>query len=177
MPTALDAGWYSPKGFHVRRHRQYVRATGLPPPSTWASAASSSGAMTAVECSRKSGPNSRQVSGGAFVSALLSGKKSSVGLRVTWYPQFAADHTARTTTAPTRIRIAGGAASIAWSARRPDGERGQADAIWGTRVFRGARVFREVARVARERDMKAVSSCYALVGSTTSLKGAPMAGL
>src|SRR5881396_3672291 len=118
MPTALDAGWYTLNGFHVRRQRQYVRATGLPLPSTWASAASRSGVMTAVECSRKSRPYRRQVSGGVFASAPLTGKNNSVGLRITWYPQFTADHSARMRTAPTRIRILSGAARIARSIRR-----------------------------------------------------------
>ena len=117
MPTALDAGWYSSSGFHVSRQRQYVRATGLPAPSTWARAASSSGVMVAVECSRKSGPYCRQVSAGGLFSAPLTGKNSSVGLRTTWYIQFTADHRATTTSAPIRIRSVSGAAS---QARRPD---------------------------------------------------------
>src|SRR4029453_16597369 len=79
MPTALDAGWYHSNGFHDRRHRQYVRATGLPAPSSWASAASSSGEMTAVECAKKSDSYERHVSGGVFESAPLTGKNSSVG--------------------------------------------------------------------------------------------------
>ena len=44
--------------------------------------------MMAVECRRKSGPYCRHVSGGALVSAPLTGKNSSVGLRITWYAQF-----------------------------------------------------------------------------------------
>src|SRR2546427_12143200 len=82
MPTALDAGWYSPKGFRVRRHRQYVRATGLPPPSTWASAASRLGVMTEVECSRKSDPYCRHVSDGLLSSVSSMAKKTSVGLLI-----------------------------------------------------------------------------------------------
>ena len=39
--------------------------------------------MIAVECSRKSGPYCRHVSGGVFDSEPLTGKKSSVGLRIT----------------------------------------------------------------------------------------------
>src|SRR5258707_13211592 len=85
--------------------------------------------MTTVECRRKSGPYWRHVSGGALASAPLTGKKSSVGLRTTWYSQFAADHTARTATAPTRIRIASGAASSATRARRPERVMRQTDAI------------------------------------------------
>src|SRR5947207_15175817 len=81
MPTALEAGWYHSKGFHDRRHRQYVRATGLPAPSTCAIAASSSGVITAVACARKIDSYSRHVSGGVFESAPLIGKNSSVGLR------------------------------------------------------------------------------------------------
>src|SRR3989442_15553247 len=111
------------------RQRQYVRATGLPLPSTWASAASSSGVMTAVACSRKSGPYFRQVSGGVFASAPLTGKNSSVGLRITWYPQFTADQIARMTTTPTTTRIAGGAARIAERARRLHRESGRTDAL------------------------------------------------
>src|SRR5215475_12402584 len=84
MPTALEAGWYHSNGFHDRRHRQYVRATGLPALSTCASAARSSGAMIAVECARKSGSYERHVSDGVFESAPLTGKYSSVGLRSTW---------------------------------------------------------------------------------------------
>src|SRR5262245_10570025 len=89
MPTALDAGRYTTKGFQLNRHRQYVRATGLPLPSTWANEARSSGVMTAVECSTKSGPYSRQVSVGVLASEPLTGKNSSVGLRTAWTIQFA----------------------------------------------------------------------------------------
>src|SRR5437867_5565238 len=117
MPTALDAGWYSSKGFHVRRHRQYVRATGLPPPSTWASAARRSGVITAVECSLKSGPYRRHVSNGGLMSVPLTGKNISVGLRIVWYTQLATDQIVTMTTAPMKTRTAGGAASIARSPR------------------------------------------------------------
>src|SRR5262249_36963190 len=106
MPTALDAGWYHSNGFHDRRHRQYVRATGLPAPSTWASAARSSGAMIAVECARKSVSYERHVSGGVFDSAPLTGKNSSVGLRTTWYVQFTADQSTSKTIAITTARSA-----------------------------------------------------------------------
>src|SRR2546422_3883119 len=85
--------------------------------------------MTAVACSRKSGSYFRQVSGGVFPSAALIGKNSSVGLRITWYPQFTADQTARMTTTPTTTRIAGGAARIAESARRPHRASGGTDAV------------------------------------------------
>ena len=84
MPTALEAGRYSSKGCHVSRQRQYVRATGLPEPSTWASAARRGGVMTGVACARKSGAYSRHVSGGVLESVPLTGKNSSVGLRTTW---------------------------------------------------------------------------------------------
>src|SRR6266702_434029 len=145
MPTALDAGRYSSRGFHVRRHRHDGRAAGLPPPSTWASAASSSGVMTAVECSRKSGPYCRQVSGGVLASAPLTGKSISAGLRITWYTQFTVDQTARMTPAPAKNLTGSGAASIAPSARRnPEIRAGRA------RVTEGA-------RAAGERDMKAVT--------------------
>src|SRR5512134_1152535 len=106
MPTALDAGRYSSRGFEFGRHRQYVRATGLPPLSTWASAASRSDVMTAVACAVNSVPYVRQVSGGLLASASLTGKNSSVGLRTTWYPQLTTAHTARTATAPTSTRRA-----------------------------------------------------------------------
>src|SRR5712691_8446823 len=152
MPTALDAGRYTSSGFHVRRHRHDGRAAGLPPPSTWASAANSSGVTTAVECSRKSGPYRRQVSGGVLASAPLTGKSISAGLRTTWYTQFTADQTARMTIAPARNWTGGGAASIARSARR-DPERGRKNANRAGR----ARVIREGAPVAREGDMKAMT--------------------
>src|SRR6266581_3346893 len=118
MPTALDAGWYTLNGLLAGRQRQYVRATGLPAPSTWASAARRSGVMTAVECSRKIGPYRRQVSGGVFASVPLTGKNISVGLRITWYTAFSTTQIARTTTAPTRNWIGSGASSSARSARR-----------------------------------------------------------
>src|SRR6266481_3974471 len=85
IPTALDAGRYTLKGSHVADQRQYVRATGLPVLSTCASAAKRSAVTTAVECSRKIASYRRQVSGGALASAPLTGKKSSAGLRITWY--------------------------------------------------------------------------------------------
>src|SRR2546427_11652340 len=128
IPTALDAGWYSSNGFHVRRHRQYVRATGLPAPSTWASAARSSGVMTTVECPRKSDPYWRHVSGGVFESAPLTGKNSSVGLRSTWYVQLTADHTNRITTTITRTRNASGMANSIPHARRPNRKDDRKDA-------------------------------------------------
>src|SRR2546427_10266713 len=87
--------------------------------------------MTAVACSRKSGSYFCQVSGGVFPSAALTGKNSSVGLRITWYPQFTTDQTARMTTTPTTTRIAGGAARIAESARRPHRASGGTDAREG----------------------------------------------
>ena len=84
--------------------------------------------MTSVACPRKSRAYSRHVSVGVFESAWLTGKKSSVGLRITWYVQFSADHTIRRRTAPTRIRTAGGAASSARNARWPDCKTGRTDA-------------------------------------------------
>src|SRR2546426_6185106 len=101
--------------------------------------------MTAVACSRKSGSYFRQVSGGVFPSAALTGKNSSVGLRITWYPQFTADQTARMTITPTTTRIAGGAARIAERARRLHRASGRTDA-------------REVALRARECDMEGMLS-------------------
>src|SRR5512134_109717 len=139
MPTALDAGRYSSKGFHPSRQRQYVRATGFPLPSTWASAASKSGVMTAVECSWKSGPYRRQVSPGGLAREPLTGKNSSVGLRITWTIQFTADKAARRRAAPTTMRIATGRASSARSARRADRQRDRprAGCRRRTRVLRG----------------------------------------
>src|SRR5207244_11883233 len=98
--------------------------------------------MTAVACSRKSGSYFRQVSGGVFPSAALTGKKSSVGLRITWYPQFTADQTARMTTTPATTRIAGGAARIAETARRLHRASARPAA-------------REAPRPARQRDVEA----------------------
>src|SRR5260370_40655125 len=122
MPTALDAGRYNSNGFQLGRQVQRGRATGLPAPSIWASAASNSGVMTAVECSRKSGPYRRQVSSGVFTSAPPTGKNISEGLRTAWTIQFAAPQSARTAIATARIRIAGGAAHRARSARRTEPE-------------------------------------------------------
>jgi len=56
IPTALDEGRYSSKRFQLGATSSAAARTGLPAPSICASAASSSGAMMAVECSRKSGP-------------------------------------------------------------------------------------------------------------------------
>src|SRR2546423_7592795 len=86
----------------------------------------------------------------------LTGKKSSVGLRITWYPQFTTDQTARMTTTPTTTRIAGGAARIAESARRPHRASGGTDAIQAgrARVLRDVARAREVALPARECDME-----------------------
>ena len=53
----------------------------------------------------------RQVSAGGLESAPLMGKNSSVGLRITWYIQFIADHSARTAIVSTTMRIASGANS------------------------------------------------------------------
>jgi hypothetical protein len=55
MPTALEAGRYTPNGSSVSRQRQAVRATGLPAPSIWASAARNSGVIVSVACARKIG--------------------------------------------------------------------------------------------------------------------------
>src|SRR5436309_52189 len=101
--------------------------------------------MTAVACSRKSGSYFRQVSGGVFPSAALTGKTSSVGLRITWYPQFTADQTAMMTTTPATTRIAGGAARIAERARRLHRASGRTEA-------------REGALPARECDMEGMRS-------------------
>src|SRR5215467_1217571 len=94
MPTALEAGRYHSKGFGLQRQVQRGRATGLPAPSICASAASSSGEMTGVECLRKSGPYACQVAAGLLTSAWPRGKNISVGLRHIWTIQFAAAHRA-----------------------------------------------------------------------------------
>src|SRR5207249_10230414 len=96
MPTALDAGRYSSNGFQVSCQRQDVRATGLPAPSTWASAARNAGVMTAVEWPPKIGSYCRHVSGGVLESAPLTGKNSSAGVRMTWEPQLAANQSVST---------------------------------------------------------------------------------
>src|SRR5438128_3242259 len=148
MPTALDAGRYKSKGFDVTCHRQYVRAMGLPSPSTWASAASKSGVMMAVECSRKSGSYCRQVSAGVLASTPLTGKNSSLGLRISWYVQFTTDHRATTATAATTRRMASGAASMARRACPPR-RRVQRGAFPGRR----AHVRRTAALAEIERDI------------------------
>src|SRR5262245_7164817 len=152
MPTALDAGWYHSNGFHDRRHRQYVRATGLPAPSTWASAARSSGAMVAVECARKSASYERHVSGGVFESAPLTGKNSSVGLRTTWYVQFTTDQRASRTIAITTTRSASGNAMSTRNALCPKRTRRR------NRVGRArrARVFPDGIPAARGADATAI---------------------
>jgi len=54
----------------------------LPVASICASAARKSGVMTAVACARNSGSYSPHVSVGVLKSAPLTGKNSSVGLRM-----------------------------------------------------------------------------------------------
>src|ERR1035441_3748457 len=92
IPTALDAGRYTSKGLGLNDQRQYVRTTGLPEPSTCASAASNSGDMMRVEYFRNRGAYCRHVSEGILLSVLLTGKKSSDGLRMTWNIQLNANH-------------------------------------------------------------------------------------
>src|SRR4030081_2377041 len=84
IPTALEAGRYTANGCSVHDQRQYVRATGLPEPSTCASAASSSGVMMLVEYFSKAAWYSRHVSAGVLYNVPLTGKNSSEGLRMTW---------------------------------------------------------------------------------------------
>src|SRR5580704_13561570 len=140
MPTALEAGRYTSKGFQPSRHLQYVRATGLPLPSTWASAASSSGVMTAVEYLAKSGPYCRQVCAGALTSEPLTGKNASVGLRATCTIQFTAAQAATSTTVPMTIRTANVAARKARTARPASRQAAPEGCARGlrVRVFRGA---------------------------------------
>ncbi len=83
MPTALDAGRYISNGCGLHDQRQYVRTMGLPDPSTCASAARNSGVMVAVEWRRKIVPYASHVSVGDLYSVPLTGKNSSVGLRMT----------------------------------------------------------------------------------------------
>src|SRR5215472_15205681 len=109
MPTALDAGRYHSKGLRLQCQVQGGRATGLPAPSTCASAASSSGEMTGVECSRKSGPYARQVAAGLLTSAWPTGKNISAGLRHVWTIQFAAAQTAARAARVATMRTATGA--------------------------------------------------------------------
>src|SRR4029453_16273434 len=117
MPTALEVGRYTSNGFQLSRHRQEVRATGLPLPSTWASAANSSGVMTAVECLAKSRPYWRQVCDGCLASEPPTGKNTSAGLRATCTIEFNAPPTAPTRTVPRTIRMTNGATRKARSAR------------------------------------------------------------
>src|SRR5262245_60268232 len=110
MPAALDAGRYTSNGFQVNRHFQYVRATGLPLPSTWANAASSSGLITAVECLPNIEPYACHVCDGVLASEPLTGKSSSVGLRTTCTIQLVDAQTATNNTVPATMRAAIGAA-------------------------------------------------------------------
>src|SRR6266849_7268150 len=148
MPTALEDGRYSSNGFQLGRQLQRGRATGLPAPSIWASAASSSGEITAVECSRKIGPYWRQVSSGDFARAPPTGKNISDGLRTVWTIQFAAPQSARMPIATARTRIAGGAAHRVRNARRT-GPANRAKAVSSAR----RRSLGESALAVRERDM------------------------
>src|SRR5580700_11137638 len=116
------------------------RASGLPLPSTWASAASSSGVMTAVECLVKSGPYCRQVCAGALTSEPLTGKNASVGLRATCTIEFTAAQTATSRTVATTIRtgnVVARQARIARRASRQAAAEGCARRL-RVRVFRGA---------------------------------------
>src|SRR6266849_11174585 len=148
MPTALEDGRYSSNGFQLGRQLQRGRATGLPAPSIWASAASSSGAITAVECSRKSDPYWRQVSRGVFTRAPPTGKNISEGLRTVWTIQFAAPQSVRMPIATARTRIAGGAAQSARNACRT-GPANRAKAVASART----RAPGEGALAVCERDM------------------------
>src|SRR5215470_9658670 len=82
--TALDAGAYTRNGFKLHCHRQYVRATGLPALSTWASAARSDGCMTPVECARNSGPYSAHVVAGVLADAGTTRPSNSLGFLASW---------------------------------------------------------------------------------------------
>src|SRR5262245_1116959 len=73
--------------------------------------------MTAVECSTKSGPYSRQVSAGVLASEPLTGKNSSVGLRTACTIQFTDAHTVTSRIVEAMIRAANGAPRSAASAR------------------------------------------------------------
>src|SRR5688572_27277850 len=79
--------------------------------------------MTAVECAMKSGPYRRHVSCGGFERLPLTGKNSSVGLRITWYIQFTPAHKSTTAAPATSSRTASGAARNAMSARRTERHR------------------------------------------------------
>src|SRR5262245_57281264 len=114
MPTALEEGRYHSKGLRLQCQLHCGSATGLPAPSAWASAASSSAVITRVKCSRNSGPYSRQVATGDFTSACPTGKNISDGLRHTWTIQFAAAHSSATTAKTAAIRAQPG---IDWNRR------------------------------------------------------------
>src|SRR5262249_13838832 len=73
--------------------------------------------MTAVECSTKSGPYSRQVSAGVFASDPLTGRNISVGLRTACTSEFTDARTATRRSAARTIRTANGARRSATSAR------------------------------------------------------------
>ena len=65
--------------------------------------------MTAVECARKSGAYSRQVSDGVLDSTPLTGKKSSAGLRTTWKIKLSVANTRIKASAPIVMRAQRGA--------------------------------------------------------------------
>jgi len=80
--------------------------------------------------------------GGALVSVPLTGKNSSLGLRITWYVQLTADQTITSTSANTTRRTASGPASKSRPARRRprpsarNAGRRRADRTRRTRGFR-----------------------------------------
>ena len=90
--------------------------------------------ITTVACSRKSGAYCRHVSAGGVESVPLMGKNSSVGLRITWYTQFIADHSTITVIVSTTMRIARGAACSARTRRRADRQRRLRDAFRAARA-------------------------------------------
>src|SRR5207244_3749570 len=94
--------------------------------------------MTAVECSTKSGPYCRQVSGGVLASELLTGKNISVGLRTACTIQFTDAQTASSRIAEAMIRTAIGAPRSATSARPARRQAAERRARWRRgRVARG----------------------------------------
>src|SRR4029078_3016080 len=74
--------------------------------------------MTAVECSCKSAPYSRQVSAGTLASDPLTAN-TSLGLRTTCTIQFTVAQTITSRTVPAMIWADNGATRMARNARRP----------------------------------------------------------
>src|SRR5438093_13688200 len=94
--------------------------------------------MTAVECSTKSGPYCRQVSGGVLASEPLTGKTISVGLRTACTIQFTDAQTATSRIAEAMIRMGTGARRTATSTRPTTRQAAERRAWRRVRVARGS---------------------------------------